>query len=349
MKKANKIFSTLLFLFFSVSTWSQQTGQFDISISFSSPSHPNQTRTLSFNVPSNYTPSKQYKLFVGLHGQGSSSQNFCAAPFTNGFLGDVIMVCPSQGVSMSGFCDNTGEDDGIMDAAVAKAVSLYNIDPSYVIITGFSFGGRCGLRYGLNDYQKYRGMMLFAPAVNSIAHAQNNPYEWNYPNAKFIPLCMVTGANDSYAPIDQEVANQYGIAGAGNMVSYTIIPNFGHGVPPAQSYYVNCMNFIDAHPGTMTGQSELSPNDHPGYMVVYPNPVMDNAQVMYELSAPVPQNAQMIVTDIMGREIERVDLYGPTGIVHLKENLLPGIYIVRLISDGKEAAEPVKLIKAGRD
>ncbi len=288
MKNFSKTIALFLFLFFSVYLSGQQTGQFDITITFSSPGHPNQTRTLSFNVPASYTPTKQYKLFVGLHGQGSSSQNFCAAPFTNGFLGDVIMVCPSQGVSMSGFCDNTGEDEGILDAAVAKAVSLYSIDTSYVIITGFSFGGRCGLRYGLNDYQKYRGMMLFAPAVNSIAHAQNNPYEFNYPNGKYIPLCMVTGANDSYAPIDQEVANQYALAGAGNMVSYTLIPNFGHGVPPSQSYYVNCMNFIDANPGPATGINDSISVQSSGTIHIYPNPVSD------VLNIEIPKGAENI-------------------------------------------------------
>jgi poly(3-hydroxybutyrate) depolymerase len=174
MKRIYKRVSFIIFLSACILAQAQQTGHFDKTISFSSPSKPNQTRTLSYNVPANYSSAKKYKLFVGLHGQGSSPQNFCGMPVDNGFLGDVILVCPSEGGSMSGFCDATGEDDGILDAAVANAESLYNIDHNYVIITGFSFGGRCGLRYGLNDYSKYRGMMLFAPAVNSIAHAQNN-------------------------------------------------------------------------------------------------------------------------------------------------------------------------------
>ena len=259
------------------------------------------------------------------------------------------MVCPSQGTSMSGFCDATGEDDGIMDAAVAKAVSLYNIDTEYIIITGFSFGGRCGLRYGLNDYFKYRGMMLFAPAVNSIAHAQNNPYEWNYPNAKYIPLCMVTGGNDSYAPIDQEVANQYAIAGAGSMVSYTIIPGMGHAVLPNQSYYLNCMNFIDAHPGTATGQVELSSDPRSGKLNVFPNPAIDVAQVMYELGSPVSMKSELIVTDIMGKEIERMDVFGQMGMVDLNKITSQGVYVVRFLNDGKEVAEPAKLIKVGSE
>ena len=309
-------FLTAFILFaFAVLLPAQQTGQFDKTISFSSPSKPNQTRTISFNVPSNYSASKKYKLFVGLHGQGSTPQNFCAAPFTNGFLGDVIMVCPSQGTSMSGFCDATGEDEGILDAAVAEAVKSYNIDMNYIIITGFSFGGRCGLRYGLNDYQKYRGMMLFAPAVNSIAHAQNNPYEWNYPNAKYIPLCMVTGANDSYAPIDQEVANQYALAGAGSMVDYTIIPNFGHNVPPSQNYYVDCMNFIDANPGSATGQNELIQEPVLGAMKVFPNPSTEVTQVVYEVFSPDALRPELILTDITGKELKRMSLLARQGII----------------------------------
>ena len=347
MKNTYKVFPILVLLFFTCFVSAQQTGQFDISINFSSPSKPNQTRTLSFNVPSNYSASKKYHLFVGLHGQGSSSQNFCAAPFTTGFLGDVIMVCPSEGGSMSGFCDATGEDDGIMDAAVAKAVSLYNIDQKYIIITGFSFGGRCGLRYGLNDYSKYRGMMLFAPAVNSIAHAQNNPYEWNYPNAKYIPLCMVTGSTDQYAPIDQEVANQYGIAGAGNMVSYTIIPGMGHAVPPSASYYSDCMNFIDAHPGAATAVAEISSADWPGRMIIFPNPVVDEAQVAYMIPTSASNLSQLVVMDVTGKEIQIIDLYGQTGTVLVKDLPSSGIYMLRLFNDGKEVAGPVKLVKVG--
>ncbi len=348
MKHLNKVFSVLFFLFCSGIVSAQQTGHFDITISFSSPSKPNQTRTLSFNVPANYSSSKKYKLFVGLHGQGSSPQNFCGMPIENGFLGDVILVCPSEGGSMSGFCDNTGEDDGILDAAVLKAENMYNIDTKYIIITGFSFGGRCGLRYGLNDFQKYRGMMLFAPAVNSIAHAQNNPYEWNYPNAKKIPLCMVTGSTDQYAPIDQEVANQYGIAGAGNMVSYTIIPGMGHAVPPAASYYVDCMNFIDAHPGSTTGINDPGTGENAGYMHVYPNPIVDVAQVGYELNSPLAGNSELILTDMLGRTLESIELYGQTGIVQLNSIGQKGIYLLRLFNNGKEISEPVKIIKIGQ-
>jgi hypothetical protein len=158
---------------------------------------------------------------------------------------------------------------------------------------------------------------------------------------------MVTGANDSYAPIDQEVANQYGIAGAGNMVSYTTIPGLGHAVPPAASYYVDCMNFIDSHPGTATGIFDPASGESLGYMHVYPNPSVDIASVAYQLYTHLSSNAELIVTDMLGREVEHIELYGQTGIVQLKEITNKGIYILKLYSNGKEVTEPVKFIKIG--
>src|SRR4051812_13899852 len=50
----------------------QTTGSFTTTITFSTPMYPNQSRTMAYYVPTNYSAAKKYKLFISLGGQGWS-------------------------------------------------------------------------------------------------------------------------------------------------------------------------------------------------------------------------------------------------------------------------------------
>ena len=44
-----------------------------------------------------------------------------------------------------------------------------------------------------------------------------------------------------------------------------------------------------------------------------------------------------------------MDVYGQMGMVDLNKITSQGVYVVRFFNDGKEVAEPVKLIKVGSE
>src|SRR5687767_323225 len=70
----------IIILFFlsitSVAAFSQQTGLWSETQPFSTPTHPGQTRTFAYRIPTNYSAAKKYKVFIALHGQGGSPTSF---------------------------------------------------------------------------------------------------------------------------------------------------------------------------------------------------------------------------------------------------------------------------------
>ena len=327
MKKNYALLFALLFI--GQVSFAQQTGLFSGSMSFSSPAVPGQTRTLWYNVPSDYSASKKYKLIVGFHGSGSSPQNYCQAPFTGGELGNVIHVCPNTGSAPEdSFCDPAGEDEGLVDAIIAKVAQAYNVDEDYVVLSGFSRGGRCSLQIGLENAKKYRGMMLFAPAISTMQDAQNTTL-YKYADAKYIPLCMVTGENDTYGynTTNAEVENQYTIHGGD--VSYTQMSGVGHAVPTSMSYFTTCMDFIETHPGGAGGISVKENETGINSINLFPNP--NKGIFTFSATLQSYDDAELKVFDVLGKEVDVFNtgfIGGKAGINMIDQP--DGVYFVRL-------------------
>ena len=274
MIKKLTTFSLLLFICFA--SFAQQTGLWYDSIPFSTPQYPGQWRYIVYQVPANYSPSKKYKIVIGLHGQGSDPYNYCQVLWQvysqTSVFGDVIMIAPDEGTNLSGFTEPIGEDDGILEAMVKHAKTLYNLDTTKIYLTGFSRGARSGLKLGLDNPLKYRGMMLYTPALLSLNEAKNlTSYQINYSNGKFIPICMTVGANDpnGYPAIDAEVQNQ--LSAISNKSILYSLPGVAHQIPQTMQDYINCYNFVESHlytPATGTSEEQV---DQKG-IELFPNP-----------------------------------------------------------------------------
>lgn len=78
-----------------------------------------------------------------------------------------------------------------------------------------------------------------------------------------------------------------------------------------------------------------------GGMQIYPNPFNNTTQVEYSL---VGDNGQMIITDVAGREVKRVQLINKEGTVNVGEGISEGVYLI-YITTGNLRSEPVKLVK----
>ena len=228
-----KFLSSLFFaslLATSFSAFSQTTGSFDVNITFQG-----QPRQLSLFVPNNYTPSVSYRLMVCLHGLGDNSVNYRNA-LINGLnwgtnIPNTIFVCPEAASTTADYFSPTG-GEAIIQESIDYARQNYNIDTANIVLQGFSLGGRAALRYGLDNYSKFKGLLLNTPAVQGVKEAVNtsSSYSFNYQNAANIPIYITWGTADFLyeSPIDssfeQLVLND-------GKVKYLPIAGMGHTIP----------------------------------------------------------------------------------------------------------------------
>ena len=191
-------------LLFTEIAMGQTTGSFDVNITFQS-----QPRQLSFYVPTNYNPANSYRLMVCLHGLGDNSANY-----RNGLINSLgwgtnmpntIFVCPEAANINNDYFDPAG-GEAIIQSSIDYSALNYNIDTTDIVLQGFSLGGRAALRYGLDHYNKFKGLLLNTPAVQGVKEAINGSsnYPFNYTNASQIPIYMTLGnTDDAYiSPLD---------------------------------------------------------------------------------------------------------------------------------------------------
>ena len=234
--------SLLIGLLFSGCIYAQTTGSFNDSVLFMS-----QQRLLSLNVPASYNSATAYRLMVCLHGLGDNCTNY-----RNGLINGLswganitktIFVCPEAANVNADYFYPTG-DEAIIQASIDYAMQHYHIDSSDVILQGFSLGGRAALRYGLDNYAKFKGLLLTTPAVQGVKEALNQgTYNFTYANAKHIPIYITHGETDYLygAPIDtayRELIMNDGV------VRYFQFPGLGHAIPPI-TQIINFIPYFD--------------------------------------------------------------------------------------------------------
>lgn len=232
----------LLFVLGAHVTYAQHTGSYDTSITFMG-----AARTVSIYAPSSYTPSTAYRLIIGLHGLGDNSPNYRNALVAGLGWGaripNTIIVCPEAFNVNADYYYPAG-DDSVIQASINLAMSLYHIDTTNVVLQGFSLGGRAALRYGLDNYTRFKGLLLNTPAIQGVKDAINGTgYSYTYANAAHIPIYITHGLDDIIyeAPIDsayEQLIRNNGI------VRHFEIAGLGHAIPPFDSM-LNFIPFFD--------------------------------------------------------------------------------------------------------
>ena len=222
---------------FSSRVLAARTGRFDTTVVFKG------SRVLSCYVPTNYNGANKYRLMVCLHGLGDNSANYCnyitsgaGAAWSTRFP-NTIFICPEASATTDDYYQYSG-DEVIIQKCIDVAMTNYHIDSSDVILQGFSLGGRAALRYGLDNYTKFKGLLLNTPAIQGVKNALNvqasypfqRSYFYTYANSSHIPIYITHGETDPLyePPIDtalkQMVLND-------GMVRYNDVPNMGHQIP----------------------------------------------------------------------------------------------------------------------
>jgi len=235
-----------------------RTGRFDTTITFMS-----STRQLSCYVPSNYNPANKYRLMICLHGLGDNSANYMSALATSlgwsTYFPNTIFVSPEAATTTSDFYAPVG-GEAIIQKCIDFAMANYHIDSTDVILQGFSLGGRAALRYGLNNYAKFKGLLLNTPAIQGVKDALNQhpSYQYKYSNSRHIPIYITHGMTDAAyePPIDS--ALKLMILNDGT-VRYNDVPNLPHNIPSFK-LMADALQFFDttAHLGKELEVFELS-------------------------------------------------------------------------------------------
>jgi len=220
----------LLCLYSATGVIAQTTGSFETTISFMS-----APRAVSMYVPTTYTSATPHKLMICLHGLGDTCTNYRTGLIVSAAWGtnipNTIFMCPEAYNRNWDYFYPTG-DEAIIQACIDSARAWYNIDTTEIVLQGFSLGGRAALRYGLDNYNKFKGLLLNTPAVQGVKEALNGgTYNFNYANASHIPIFMTHGATDLIytGPVDstfEQLVLQDGI------VRFRDYPGLGHALPP---------------------------------------------------------------------------------------------------------------------
>lgn len=204
-----KVFAFLFSLLCAPSVFGQTTGSFDANIPFA-----NGTRQLSVYVPTNYNPANKYKVMVCLHGLGDNAANYRNALVNSlnwrTLLPNTIFVCPeSSATTADYFAPNGSGNEEIIKESINYIRTNYTVDTTDITLQGFSLGGRAALRYGLNNPNVFKGLLLNTPAIQGVKEGSSKQpaYPFALTNANKIPVYISHGENDVFytAPIDSIV------------------------------------------------------------------------------------------------------------------------------------------------
>lgn len=236
----NRIYIALAMVLYlcSIRATAQHTGSYDTTVTFMS-----APRAVSVYVPTTYDPATAYRLMVCLHGLGDTCSNYRNALMTSlGWATNIpntIFVCPEAANRNADYFYPAG-GEGIIQEAIDFAMETYHIDTANVVLQGFSLGGRAALRYGLDNYADFKGLLLNTPAVQGVKEAINGgAYTFNYANASQIPVYITHGADDLIytGPIDSMYIQMVLNNGKTYLKHF---PGVAHTIPPIAGF----LNFI---------------------------------------------------------------------------------------------------------
>ncbi len=245
----------------------QMTGSFELSIEFNESDY-NYNRLLYYYVPEDYDNNKAYKLIVGFRGGPHSN----AGQFRNQlqFLSDsidAIILCPEN---IDHFWNQEGLTKQLFQYSVDTTLSMYNIDPNFIYLTGLSFGGRHSVIVSMDSdngpIPKLRGVIPFA--AGSESHLQPN-----YDNVDdFPPSCICIGLSDSNNFINVSHSLYNNILNSGGTSKLVEISNVGHTVdfPEYPDVMMDCINYIEQQ-HSLSSINQLGLLD-PNILKIEPNP-----------------------------------------------------------------------------
>ena len=197
-------------------------------------------------VPGDFDEGKTYPLFIALHGGGENIEGF-KPQWTSDVMKEKFIVAypqSSQMVSMTGF--SWTEDIEISKQEIRKAFERiledFPIDPSRVVIGGFSSGGVASLAVVLDETFPVMGFVILCPAKPDNFSAENV----RKAKDRGIRGTLITTEMDPRVPDQKEMVAIMEAEGLDH--EFVITPNIGHWYPDNLSQLIDAAiaHIIDA-------------------------------------------------------------------------------------------------------
>jgi len=143
-------------------------------------------------VPSSYNPNTPAPLVLMLHGAGQSAEIGIAPFLPLAESAGVVLVAPdSRGGTWDFLYGPYGADVLFIDRALTHVFDRCAIDPSRVIIEGFSDGASYALSLGITNGDLFSRVIAFSPCILAPAAEVGRPR-----------VFISHGTNDRILPID---------------------------------------------------------------------------------------------------------------------------------------------------
>ena len=145
-------------------------------------------------VPASYAPEKPAPLAVLLHGAGQSSRKWASAPLESLFGNrGIVVLCPdSRATSWDLRNGGFGADVRFIDAALALVFRRCAIEPTRIVLGGFSDGASYALSLGASNGDLFPALMAFSPGFFRPGTLRGKPR-----------IFISHGTSDSILPIDE--------------------------------------------------------------------------------------------------------------------------------------------------
>lgn len=160
-------------------------------INESMPFQSDPDKDYSIFIPSNYTEGEPIPAFLALHPFNTNrwnGQTWCEEMADFAEANGVFLICPDGGVD--------GKIDDAIDTAFTSflldsAFIWYDIDETKLYAIGFSWGGKTTYTYGLNNIEKFAGLLPIGAAV-TVGEVDDIAE-----NAEDVPVYIVHGSLDN--------------------------------------------------------------------------------------------------------------------------------------------------------
>ena len=168
-------------------------------------------------VPKNYSPDRDWPLFVGIHGSGGSGLDCWNWWQTYADREGFILLCPSIADAGGGWYQSDGETKTF--SAVNQVRANYRV-MSREFIVGFSAGAQFVQGFSFKYPQYVSGVSILSAG---------NYYSPNL-GASGIPFLVVIGDQDDPVSVQGSAAFSAALSQSGFEVQYDVLPGVGHTV-----------------------------------------------------------------------------------------------------------------------
>ncbi|HPD16957.1 MAG TPA: prolyl oligopeptidase family serine peptidase [Planctomycetota bacterium] len=181
-------------------------------------------------VPKTYDRAKPYPLVVVLHPAGLHGSRFVSAwGLVAERTGAFLVAGPECKDQKKRLWDMADEKDLL--ATIRKVMATFHVDPSRVLLTGFSQGGTYSYTFGLRSPELFRAI---APVSGALVARPGPEADAILLKARGMGIYIAHGATDDRIPAERARASRARLEQAGFTVTYREVPQLGHFFPDGE-------------------------------------------------------------------------------------------------------------------